>query len=39
MTRFPSAHHRPLGAVIALSAELGTRLAGQISADHFYRDS
>jgi hypothetical protein len=29
-------HHRPLGAVMAFSAELGRRLAGQISADHFY---
>jgi hypothetical protein len=29
-------HHRPLGAAIAFSAELGSRLAGQVSADHFY---
>ncbi len=29
-------HHRPLAAAIAFSAELGRRLAGQISADHFY---
>jgi hypothetical protein len=29
-------HHRPLGAAIAFSAELGRRLAGQVSADHFY---
>jgi hypothetical protein len=30
-------HHRPLEAAIAFSAELGRRLAGQVSADHFYR--
>jgi hypothetical protein len=29
-------HHRPLGAAIAFSAELGRRLVGQVSADHFY---
>jgi hypothetical protein len=29
-------HHRPLGAVTAFSAELSRRLAGQVSADHFY---
>jgi hypothetical protein len=29
-------HHRPLGAVVAFSAELARRLAGQVSADHFY---
>jgi hypothetical protein len=29
-------HHRPLGAAIAFSAELGRRLAGQVSADHFF---
>lgn len=28
-------YHRPLGAVIAFSAELGRRLTGQVSADHF----
>jgi hypothetical protein len=30
-------HHRPLEAAIAFSAELGRRLAGQVSADHFSR--
>ena len=30
-------HHRPLGAVIAFSAEMGRRLAGQVGADHFYQ--
>jgi hypothetical protein len=30
-------HHRPLGAVIAFSAELGRRLAGQVDADHFFQ--
>ena len=30
-------HHRPLGAVIAFSAEMGRRLAGQVGAGHFYQ--
>lgn len=30
-------HHRPLGAVLRFSAELRTRLAGEIDADHFHQ--
>jgi hypothetical protein len=30
-------HHRPLGAVIAFSAEMGRRLAGEVGAGHFYQ--
>jgi hypothetical protein len=29
-------HHRPLGAALRFSAELGRRLAGRIDAAHFY---
>jgi len=29
-------HHRPLGAALSFSAELGRRLAGRIDAAHFY---
>jgi hypothetical protein len=29
-------HHRPLGAALLFSVELGRRLAGVISPDHFY---
>ncbi|WP_405634652.1 alpha/beta fold hydrolase [Streptomyces sp. NBC_00056] len=30
-------HHRPLGAVLRFSAELRTRLAGEIDADYFHQ--
>lgn len=30
-------HHRPLGAALRFSAELRTRLAGEIDADYFHR--
>jgi hypothetical protein len=29
-------HHRPLGAVLAFSREMGRRLAGQIAPGHFH---
>jgi hypothetical protein len=32
-------HHRPLGAVLRFSAEIGDRLAGVIPADHFLKES
>ncbi|MFF1899073.1 hypothetical protein [Streptomyces sp. NPDC058206] len=30
-------HHRPLGSVLRFSAELRTRLAGEIDADYFHQ--
>ena len=31
-------HHRPLGAALRFSAELGTRLQGQVDRSYFYTD-